>query len=122
MNLKTYLKENPEILGKLINRTLTNKDLAAQLGYSTVYVSQTLKAMGLKKIKGEVADKRNKRSRLKQCRTEYRLEVARDVISKRITIEQAAKIAKCTERTIYRYVDKLQEEEKCLAKTHKTKS
>lgn len=110
MNLKTYLKSNPTVLGKLLSRTLTNKELAEQLGYSPVYISQTLKEMGLKKAKGEVADHRKKRSKLKQSRTDFRLEVARDIIAKRITVEKGSEIAKCSERTLYRYIKKLEEE------------
>lgn len=110
MNLKTYLRTNPTVLGRLLSRDLTNKELAKDLGYSVVYVSQVLKEMGLKKVKGQVADKRKKRSVLKQTRSEYRTEVARDVLNKRITIDTGAKIAKCSERTLYRYIKKLEEQ------------
>lgn len=85
-------------LDDLKHRRVTNRAVAAQLRVSEEHVSRTLKELGLVK---DPAQSRAAAKELVKARYEYRQSVA-----KTLTPKQAAKAARCSVRTIYRWRQK----------------
>lgn len=93
-------------LDKLHTRQITGAEVAAQLGVSGTHLSRVLSAEGFKKLPGPVLQKRKAITELVKTRHEYRQGLADKVAAKTITIEQACAKAKCSERTMWRYIAK----------------
>lgn len=85
---------------RIISRELTNREVARALGASEEWVCRTLKALGVVR---EPAPDRSKSGTLLTARRELRTRLANDPT---LTLEEAARQAHCTVRTIYRYRNK----------------
>ena len=90
-------------LDELRTRKVTNRAIAARLGVSEEHVSRTLKELGVVKTSAKEAREAFKAARkaLVAARYEHRATVAKTMAPR-----QAARAAKCSLRTIYRWRDK----------------
>ena len=86
-------------LEELRTRKVTNRAVAARLGVSEEHVSRVLKELGIVKIPG--GQERRAAKELAAERYRYRKEVAK-TLSPRL----AARAARCSVRTIYRWRNK----------------
>lgn len=93
------------LLEQLHTRKITNKQAAEQLGVSESYLSRTVAAIQ-DKVPGQTVLERKANSELATIRRQYRTKLAKDVIRKRTTVAAAADAAGCSERTMFRYVER----------------
>lgn len=107
MKLQEILESRPDLLEKLRTRQLTNREVAAQLGYDEFYLGRVLIQIGVGKKEGEVRAKRKALSRKATTRKQFRTELAKQIVSNTLTLEKAAELARCSTRTMYRYVDNI---------------
>lgn len=84
-------------LDDLRTRKVTNKALATQLGYSPEHISRVLKALNLQKDPHPTSIRQSNHQLFAERRA-FRVEAAKTLPPK-----QAARQAKCSLRTIYRY-------------------
>lgn len=82
----------------LKTRSVTNREVAAELGVNETYLSRVLGQMGLKKDPPQSASYRQRQHELFQARIEHRKNVAKTLPAK-----EAAKAANCSVRTITRW-------------------
>jgi DNA-binding Xre family transcriptional regulator len=90
-------------LDRLAKRKITKRALAAELGISECYLNRLTPPLP----PGPVRAKRLARADLAQQRRNHRMKLAKMVQSGRRNIESAAKEARCSVRTLYRYLAKL---------------
>lgn len=107
MKLKEILENQPELLEQLRTRQITNREAALQLGYDEFYLGKVLKEIGIGKKVGEVRAKRKALSRKAITRKQFRTELAKEILSNQLTLGKAAELARCSERTMYRYVESI---------------
>lgn len=93
------------LLAKLKARKITNKDAAMQLNVHENTLSRTVSQIQTKDP-GKTTTYRKNVTQLAQIRQKVRDELAKSVIKGKLTAQQAAEKAGCTERTIYRHVAK----------------
>lgn len=104
------------LLEQLHTRKITNKEAAEQLGVSESYLSRTVAAIQ-DKVPGQTVLERKANSELATIRRQYRTKLAKDVLRKRTTIAEAADAAGCSERTMFRYVERYRAEPEPKVKT-----
>lgn len=97
---------NAKLLKQLRERKVTNTAAAEALGVHETYLSRILKELGEEKTKGVTMAHREARAMLAQTREQYRAQLAKKVNRKEMTPEKAAKEAKCTVRTMFRWMAK----------------
>ena len=90
-------------LALLAARKLTKTALAAELGVSATYLMRITPPLP----PGPVATQRRANSTFSESRKAFRLKLAKQVAAGSKSIERAAAEAKCSERTMYRYLCKL---------------
>lgn len=88
-------------LERLAKRKITKRALADQLGISEGYLYHLTPPLP----PGPVRNKRLAQSALAQSRRNYRLRLAKLVRRGTRSIESAAKEARCSVRTMYRYLE-----------------
>lgn len=93
-------------LAALATRKITKRALAAKLGVSETYLVRCTPALP----PGKTQLERKARSAIYEARREFRTKMARQVMSRRRSLESAAKEANCSTRTMYRYLCKLRGE------------
>lgn len=93
------------LLEQLRTRKITNKQAAEQLGVSESYLSRTVAALQ-EKEPGQSVIERKANSELAKTRRQFRTKLAKEVLRKRKSCEQAASEAGCSVRTMFRYVEK----------------
>lgn len=98
----------PQMLDDLKNRRVTDAALAKQLGVNPNYLNFVFNSV-LKqhRIRGKESEKREKERELVQSRRQMRIKQAKRVLNGVISLEKAAKLANCSERTMRRYVEKV---------------
>lgn len=97
---------NDKLLEQLRSRKVTNEAVAEALGIHPTYLSRTLREMGFEKVKGATMAHREARSELADAREKFRAQLAKEVNRNKKTVEAAAKEAKCTVRTMFRWCAK----------------
>lgn len=90
-------------------RLVPAKTVADMFGVHASYFSRVLKQIGVEKVVAPTVFRKQKASELSQFRQKFRWSQAEKVIKGEITVEKAAEEAKCTPRTIYRYVSLLRD-------------
>lgn len=93
------------LLNNLRTRKITNAQAADELGVSESYLSRTVAAIQ-EKEPGETTAQRAANSELAKTRRVFRTKLAKEVLRRRKTIEDAAKEADCSIRTMFRYVER----------------
>lgn len=108
MKRKKPLRERltPELVKALENRTMTNEEVAAKLQVNASYLSTVFNSLSSKK-RGEVALQRENAHKLVEARRQLRIREAKKVCNGTKSLEKAAKDAKCSERTMRRYVERV---------------
>ena len=91
---------DPEDLAALLERRLTKTSLAQRLGVSLAYLNKHTPKLP----PGLVRAKRLQTQMLFNTRKGYRLHLAKQVLQGLKSLDNAAKEAKCSVRTLYRYV------------------
>lgn len=91
------------MLQRLYDRKITNAQAADALGVSETHLSRTVAAIQ-GKVPGVNAAVRAAATKLHHARRTTRTELAKKVLADQLTIAQAAKRAKVSERTMFRYV------------------
>lgn len=94
----------PEHLAAYNDRSLSTRQIAEIYGLTPEYVVRTLPK---REIRNKQADILASQRRLRAVRMEFRDSLARQVVAKTITVEEAAKKAHCTVRNLYRHVKKV---------------
>lgn len=110
MNLKTRLLERPEIIVQLMTWEMTYEQAALLFDVSVDHLTHTVIDLVGKRKPAPKHQRRKMSSQLAATRKDYRKMLAYQVLNGSLTIEKAAKQAKCSERTIYRYVEKIENE------------
>jgi len=110
MNLKTRLLERPEIIVRLMTWEMTYEQAAQVLDVSVDHLTHTVIELVGRRKPAPAHQKRKLNSQLASTRKDYRKMLAFQVLNGSLTIENAAKQAKCTERTIYRYIERIENE------------
>ena len=87
-------------LAALASRKLTKTALASELGVSATYLMRITPTLP----PGPVAAQRRANSTFAESRKAFRLKLAKQVLAGSKSITKAAAEAKCSERTMYRYV------------------
>lgn len=100
-------KISPGIIEALEQRKTTAKAVAELYGITEGYLSRILgpKGLNIKRIPPPTITKKVKAKLLTQVRTEYRMTLARRVAEGNTDIKTAATEARCTIRTMYRYLE-----------------
>ncbi|WP_454735379.1 hypothetical protein [Cupriavidus necator] len=106
MTLLEFFESRPELLDMLRQRQVTNRQVAAQAGVSEEHLARVLTKMGVRKVRGEVVARRAEVRTLAEERQKHRQDLAKSVLAGKRTIEDAAALAGCSERTLYRYIQK----------------
>lgn len=97
---------NMKLLEQLRTRRVTNRAAAEALGVSEIYLSRTLSELGATKVQGATTKHREARAKLDKARSQMRTVLAKKVNRQEMTIEQAAKDANCSVRTMFRWCAK----------------
>lgn len=87
----------PRDLTDYINRRLTSADIAKMYSVSRVYVTRNLP-------KRAYTNQKEYKQKLRDTRREYRDQLARQIQAKQFTVEEAAKTAGCSTRTMFRHL------------------
>lgn len=95
------------LLRQLQQRKITNREAAEKLGVSEWYLSRTV-AQLQEKVPGPVAEARKAAAKLAATRRQVRTMLAKKVLRRHMTLEEAAEQANCHPRTIQRYMDQYQ--------------
>jgi len=108
-NLAQKLLDRPEVLEDYVARKRTAASLAEEFGYREAYVLATLSRLGVKRPLNPQSTYRiqKKMAVLASTRREFRQFLAEKVRNRQFTLEKAAEIANCSERTMRRYVERL---------------
>lgn len=106
--LKTRLLERPDIIVKLMTWEMTYEEAAKILKVSTDHLTHTVIDLVGPRKPAPKFQQRKRNSELAATRKDFRLSLAYQVLAGTLSIEDAAEQAKCTTRTIYRYLDKVQ--------------
>lgn len=93
------------MLKALAARRMKNAEAAETLGVSETYLSRVVATLQ-EKAPGKSTANRQAASKLYRTRIEFRDKLAKQVMYQRMTLTQACKEAKCTERTMFRHVAK----------------
>lgn len=96
------------ILTRYKERKMTRARAASLLKISERQVNRLMEDHGLERVEGE----RKKRDEAAAARKTLRESAARLALAGRVSHKQAAARAGCSERTIYRYIDKLKRAKK----------
>jgi AraC-like DNA-binding protein len=91
------------LLTRYAERRLKRADVATRLKITERQVNRLMTQVHLERKESESASKRTEAAKRRLARSS----AARAVHAGNITIEQAAKRAGCSERTIYRYLDRM---------------
>jgi predicted XRE-type DNA-binding protein len=91
------------LLEKLRTRKITNAQAAEQLGVSEPYLSRTVAAIQ-RKEPGKTMLERAKAHKLAETRRKHREGLAKEVKNGNLDVHAAARRAKCSIRTMSRYV------------------
>lgn len=97
------------MLEKLRTRKMKNSEAAEELGVSETYLSRIVASLQDKEP-GKTTAEREAARKLYATRIEFRDKLAKAVMNNRMTMEQAVKQAKCSERTIFRHIAKYRAE------------
>lgn len=106
----TPLRERltPGIIEKLVSREMTNAQAAKMLGSSENYLGFVFnQVLDKRREKGKIAQSRENAKKLVEARRDMRIREAKKVINGIKDLAKAAKTAKCSERTMRRYVEKI---------------
>lgn len=108
MNLPAKLLSDPSILAAYRERKVTAKDIAEQFGYRESYVLTVLSRLGVRRPQApnSTYQQQKQANLLAETRKEFREFLAGKVRVGTYTLQRAAEIAGCSERTMRRYVDK----------------
>lgn len=106
------------MLAALKKRKIRNADAAEELGVSETYLSRVVSSIQ-EKEPGKTTTERKAASHLYRTRLEFRDKLAKRVMKRQMTLEQAVREAKCSERTLFRHIAKYRED---AAKGPKRKS
>jgi hypothetical protein len=108
-NLTQILLGKPSLLEDYRARKRTAASIAEEFGYRENYVLATLSRMGVKRPLNPDSTYRvqQKQALLASTRREFREFLAQKVVKSALSIEKAAEMACCSERTMRRYVDKV---------------
>lgn len=104
--LREKLESSPALLKALENRTLTNAEVATTLDVNESYLSTVFNTISQKK-RGEVALQREADHDLAESRRQLRIREAKKVTAGKKTLDKAADAAKCSTRTMRRYIEKI---------------
>lgn len=96
-----------DIKEAIAQRLMTAREAAQHLNCNEQYLCKLLKEQGVKRIPGITTAHRAKMGALFKSRRDFRKLLAAQVKAHSKTIKQAAKEGRCSERTIYRYLDEL---------------
>ena len=96
-----------EQLRALRNREITNRALARELGVTEHYLSKVFPGHKINKIPGKQATHKSEKKQLRSVRDEFRTILIKRVLSQEISVNDAARIAHCHSRTIYRKLNKV---------------
>jgi hypothetical protein len=107
-NLAQQILDRPDVIEDYRARKLSANALANLFGYRESYVLATLSRLGIKRPQNGVSTYQiqKKNAVLASTRREFRDFLAKKVKKSEISLEKAAEIANCSERTMRRYVDK----------------
>lgn len=108
--LKIRLLERPEIIVRLMTWEMTYEEAAKIFNVSVDHLTHTVIDLVGKRKPAPKYQKRKLNSELAATRKDFRLSLAYQVVNGSLSIEAAAKQAKCSERTIYRYIDRINHE------------
>lgn len=97
-----------EQIEALRTRQITNRSLAKQLGVTEFHLSRTFPGHKIGKIAGPVASAKREKKQLRLIRDDFRAVLAMKVKNRQLSVEDAAKTAHCSVRTMYRHVAKLE--------------
>jgi hypothetical protein len=105
-NLTQKLLKNPTLTADYLAKKVSAKEIADKYGYSESYVLSTLSRMGVKRPYDPDSTYRQQKSAalLAEIRREFRAYLAEKVVNEGFSIEKAAELANCSERTMFRYV------------------
>lgn len=98
------MKIAKKYLDLLQKRKLTKRALALHLNVSESYLCRITDALPPGKVRAE----RNARSALAAARRQHRIKLAKRVQAGTLRLETAAAKANCSERTMYRYLCRLE--------------
>lgn len=112
-NLAQQLLARPDLLQAYRDRRVTAAQLAAQFGHATSYLLSTLSRLGVKRHREgpSTYEIQKKNSLLAATRREFRSFLAKKVEKREISLEKAAEIAGCSERTMRRYLERHKDDE-----------
>lgn len=102
-------KITPQQIDDLRNRRVSGRTLAAILGVGEEWLSRNYSTKKINKIPGPVNAAVIEKRLLAAVRREFRNSIAKDVINGKKNIDDAARQACCTQRTMYRHVKRLRE-------------
>ena len=105
--LKCLLESNQNLLMKIQDKEISNRDIANLLGCNESYVSQLISKMGLTRIR---CDRQHAKKITEECRNSDAIlknRLASQVLAGQLSAAQAAQRAGCSKRTIHRYVNRL---------------
>lgn len=107
-NLAQKLLDRPDVLEAYRERKRTAASLALEFGYREAYVLATLSRLGVKRPLNPLSTYRiqQKQAVLASTRREFRQFLAEKVKKGQFSVEKAAEIANCSERTMRRYVER----------------
>lgn len=100
----------PDLLERLRTRQMTNKEAAALLNVNASYLSFVFNQLDSRNP-GEVSVNRLWLKKLMAARRDVKLREAKFVIDGHKSLQQAAKKARCSERTMRRYIEVLKDQE-----------
>lgn len=104
--MKTIAERAERFRKRLEARKITLREVAEQLGCNETYLCRVF-SHSLQRVESSTS-LRAKRAKLAQSRREMREKHANLVISRRKSLEKAAADAKCSVRTMRRYVARLE--------------
>lgn len=96
----------PALIEALKTRTKSNDEVAALLGVHPRYLSMVFNKLA-KRNRGKVVKEREENAELVAARRELRIREAKKVKNGTKTLAKAAKAARCSERTMRRYIEQV---------------
>lgn len=108
-NLTQILLDRPGLLEDYRAKRRTAASIALEFGYRENYVLATLSRLGVKRPLNpdSTYQIQKKQALLASTRREFREFLAQKVQKGALSLEKAAEMATCSERTMRRYVDKV---------------
>lgn len=109
-NLSDKLLARPDVIQAYLERRRTAASIGQEFGYKEAYVLATLSRLRVKRAVNPQSTYRIQKSQalLAQTRREFRSFLAEKVKKEDISLEKAAEIAGCSERTMRRYLERLE--------------